>query len=265
LGRAFVDACIARAIPYRALTRKDLDITDRARLGQAIETIRPWAVVNSAGFCRVDDAEFSEDVCFRTNATGAETVASACAEHGVQLATFSSDLVFDGALRTPYTEQSEVRPLSAYGRSKAEAERLVLAQLPPALVVRTAAFFCECESHGFLGAMLRCLASGRRFLAANDVTVSPTFVPDLVDATLDLLIDRAGGIWHLANEGEYTWAVLARDAAKLMGADVTLLADCSILELGLPAARPSYSALSSERGRIMPPVASALARWARPR
>jgi dTDP-4-dehydrorhamnose reductase len=261
LGRAFVAACAARAIPYRAMSRQELDITDMPLLRRALEDARPWAVLNSAGFVRVDDAEHTEEQCFAINAVGAETVALACAQYGVKLVTFSSDLVFDGAHRAPYIESSRVGPLSVYGRSKVEAERRVLATAVDALVVRTAAFFCPSLRHGFLGALLESLSHGRPFRAADDVTVSPTFVPDLVAATLELLIDGAQGVWHLANEGEYTWAELAVTAARLKGSNVDLVRPCSILELGLPAARPRYSALASERADLMPTAESALARW----
>jgi dTDP-4-dehydrorhamnose reductase len=262
LGREVVRACLARGIPHRALSRSEVDITDASSVRRAIEDVRPWAVVNAAELVRVDDAERTQARCFALNVAGAETIAAACAGYGVKLATFSSDLVFDGAHRAPYLESSRVAPLSVYGRSKAEAERRVLATLPDALVVRSAAFFGPSQGSGFLGALLRALAQRRKFRAAHDVTVSPTFVPDLVAATLELLIDGAAGVWHLANEGAYTWAELAMAAARLKGFDFDLVEPCSIRELGLPAARPPYSALASERASLMPSAESALSRWA---
>ncbi len=91
---------------------------------------RPWAVVNAAGYVRVDDAETDADNCRRANAVGPETLARVCQRHEVQLLTFSSDLVFDGAASRPYIECDGVGPLSVYGSTKAEAEGLVLGILP---------------------------------------------------------------------------------------------------------------------------------------
>ena len=110
--------------------------------------------------------------------------------------TFSSDLVFDGAQSSPYVENDAVSPLNVYGRSKARSEALVLDRYPDALVVRTSAFFSPWDEHNFVTSALRALRAGQSFPAAQDMTVSPTYVPDLVDACLDLLIDRESG--HLA-------------------------------------------------------------------
>ena len=103
------------------------------------------------------------------------------------------------------------------------------------------------------------------FAAAGDLTVSPTYVPDLVNATLDLLIDGESGIWHLANRGAVTWAELARRAACMAGVDGSLVRECPHTELGYAAPRPSFAALASERGALMPPLEDALARYAHTR
>jgi dTDP-4-dehydrorhamnose reductase len=176
--------------------------------------------------------------------------------------TFSSDLVFDGAATVPYVETAGVRPLNAYGRSKAQAERLVLAAHPGTLVVRTSAFFGPWDEWNFVTIALRELAAGRRFAAPDDAVVSPTYVPDLVNASLDLLIDGEHGVWHLANDGAVTWAGLARAAAATAGVDARRVAAVSTDELALPARRPRYSALGSVRGLQLPELGDALARYA---
>ena len=96
--------------------------------------------------------------------------------------------------------------------------------------------------------------------AADDLVVSPTYLPDLVNASLDLLIDGERGIWHLVNEGAATWAQLARDVARLAGLDESLVRARPSTELGFLAPRPRNSALASERGWLMPPLDRALAR-----
>src|SRR5919198_771996 len=104
LGRAVARLCELRGLPYVLLTRAELDIADRASVRSALEGIRPWAVVNAAGYVRVDDAEHEPRRCRRENADGPAVLACECARRAVPLVTFSSDLVFDGEKRAPYVE-----------------------------------------------------------------------------------------------------------------------------------------------------------------
>lgn len=197
----------------------------------------------------------------RENTVGAATLAAACSQHGIHLTTFSSDLVFDGSNERPYVESDPVAPLGVYGRSKAEAERVVLLNHPGALVVRTSAFFGPWDKHNFVTLALDALERGEPFRAANDMTVSPTYVPDLAHTCLDLAIDGEAGIWHLANAGAVTWAQLAAQAAAAAGIDTTRLEAVPAAELGMAAPRPAYTGLSSERGILLPPLDNAIARY----
>ena len=223
------------------------------------------AVVNAAGYVRVDDAEGDRDRCWRENVVGAATLAAACRARGIAFVTFSSDLVFNGRTRTPYRESERVDPLGIYGWSKAAAERLVLDVLPSALVVRTSAFFGPWDDYNFAWVTLRALRAGVTICVAGDLVVSPTYVPDLVHATLDLLIDGERGVWHLANEGQLSWADLARRVGESADLDCSLIDACPAAQLGFVAARPPFSALGSERGRILRPVDEALAAFLRDR
>jgi len=261
LGQAFARACRARALPFRLLNRAALDIADAASVAAALEEFEPWAVVNAAGYVRVDDAEREPEVCRRENAEGPALLAEGCAARGVALVTFSSDLVFDGSSQRPYVESDATAPLCAYGRSKAEAEARVLAAHPSALVVRTSAFFGPHDEYNFVTVALRALAEGRTFPAACDSVVSPTYVPDLVGACLDLLVDGECGVWHLANRGALTWAEFARLAAEMAGLDAELIEPRATESLGLAAPRPPFSALASERGSLLPSLEGALERY----
>jgi dTDP-4-dehydrorhamnose reductase len=263
LGRAFARVCAARGIPHRLLARGEMDVADARSVRAALDGIRPWAVVNTAGYVRVDEAEAEPDRCRRENTEGAAVLAMECAARGVPLVTFSSDLVFDGSKAAPYVESDPVAPLNVYGRSKAKAEARVMDAHPSALVVRTSAFFGPWDAHNFVTIALRELAAGHAFAAADDATVSPTYVPDLANACLDLLIDGERGIWHLATPGAVTWAELARRAAELAGVDARLLRPRPTREFGFPAPRPLYTALASERGWPMPPLDDALGRFVR--
>jgi len=267
LGRALTCGCVERGLAHVALAHDALDVCDGEAVHAALRRHRVWGVVNCAGYVRVDDAEWDAGTCDRVNRHGAATLAEVCAEAGVALVTFSSDLVFgDPGRATPYVERDTVAPLGVYGASKAAAERAVLARYPDALVVRTSAFFGPCDEANFLTQALRTIAAGETFEAADDVTVSPTYVPDLAHAVLELLVDAESGVWHLASDGAVTWAELARRGARAAGLDEELVVPCTQQSLftALPfaAPRPPYSVLGSERGALMPSLDSAIARYA---
>ncbi|MBD2778442.1 family 1 glycosylhydrolase [Iningainema tapete] len=261
LGKAFARLCELRGISYQLLSRPDMDIADSLQVNAVLADLKPWAIVNAAGYVRVDDAEREPDICMRVNATGAAILAAACADHNVALLTFSSDLVFDGALFNPYIESDAVAPLNVYGRSKALAEKLVLEVNPSSLVIRTSAFFGPWDDYNFVTIALRQLSAGNTFVAAEDGIVSPTYVPDLVNTSLDLLIDGESGLWHLANKGAIAWADLARLAAQRAGVSISSLIARPTQELGLIAQRPIYSVLGSHRGELMPSLDSAIERY----
>jgi dTDP-4-dehydrorhamnose reductase len=261
LGRAFAKICEQRNLACKLLSRDEMDIAIRSSVMGAVNRHQPWAVVNASGYVHVDNAESDVSRCFRENAIGPSVLADICAAHGIQLLTFSSDLVFDGRQQSPYLESDKVAPLNNYGRSKAEAERMVLDQCPEALIVRTSAFFGPWDTYNFVTLALEALAQGNPFSASRDVTVSPTYVPDLVDACLDLLIDREAGIWHLTNGEPLTWADFALKIASKACIDPSSLNALSREEMGFLAPRPAYSALASERGILLPTLEDAMDRY----
>lgn len=261
LGHAFGVRCELRGLAYRLLTRAEMDIADPYSVDTALALHGGWAVVNAAGYVRVDDAEQDAARCMRENSDGPAVLAQVCRARGVRLITFSSDLVFDGQQREPYTERDQPAPLNVYGRSKAESERRVSAANPDALVVRSSAFFGPWDQHNFVTRALRIIGGGQRFAADENTVVSPTYLPDLVDACLDLLVDGESGIWHLVNSGAVTWLELARRAADLAGLDQSLIEGHSMESFGLAAARPRYSALGSERAALLPSLEDALHRY----
>ena len=247
LARAFDRICQQRALPCRLLTRAQIDITNQDALARILEEIQPWGIINAAGYVRVDDAEDDEEQCFRDNVQGPMVLATVCADRKLPLATFSSDLVFDGQQRRPYREEDKVNPLNVYGRTKAEAERKILAIDANALVIRTSAFFGPWDSYNYVTRTLQELRQGRPIFAENAV-ISPTYIPDLVHSTLDLMIDRASGLWHLTNDGEVSWAQMAEEVAHRAGLGevlAALLAECGPVNRAI---RPEYSALSNGRG-----------------
>ncbi|MBD0277016.1 MAG: sugar nucleotide-binding protein [Flavisolibacter sp.] len=261
LGRAFAKICDHRSISYQLLSREQCDIAELPNIESAIDFYKPWAIVNAAGYLRVDDAEIEKEQCFRENQIGPANLATACKKYGIKLVTFSTDLVFDGKKRTPYVESDVPSPLNVYGRSKALSEEQIKQIDESALIIRTSAFFGPWDRYNFIHWITQNLTHEQIIPVANDVYISPTYVPDLVHTSLDLLIDDEKGIWHLTNEGAITWADLAYETAERYHLSNTFINAIPLADLHLPAVRPYYSVLGSEKAYLLPPLENALHRF----
>ncbi len=261
LGRAFARICALRGIPYQLLGRDELDLCDQQSIESCIDIYKPWAIINAAGFVRVEDAEEDVAKCFCDNTQGPAQLAACCSAHGIRLLTFSSDLVFDGKKESPYIEADPTSPLNVYGQSKADKEKLVCEINPDALIIRTSAFFGPWDEYNFVHDVIRTLERDEAFFAVDDVMISPTYVPDLVHASLDILIDEEKGLWHLANSGETSWYEFAREAANRAHLNESLIEGRKLSEMNWKAARPLYSVLKSSKGIYLPTLDNALQRY----
>jgi dTDP-4-dehydrorhamnose reductase len=262
LGRAFVRACTARGITHVAAGRDHLDITNGDMTAAILSELNPWAVVNAAGWVRVDDAEDDEAACHQINAVAATALAQACASGGIVCLNLSSDLVFAGDAGRPLVESDAPQPLGAYGRSKAAME-VGCAHLRGSLVVRTAAFFSPYDPYNFAAHVVSALASKRPFPAADDIVVTPTYVPALVDTALDLLIDDMEGIWHLSSGEAVSWAEFGRRVAAACDHDPDLIRPVPSVDLRWRAPRPRYAPLASERSPLSVTLDDMIERFAR--
>ncbi|MDB6175387.1 MAG: dTDP-4-dehydrorhamnose reductase [Chthoniobacteraceae bacterium] len=239
-----------------------MGIANRESVKQVMEEHRPWALINAAGFARVDEAELNKELCFRENALGPVILAKLCQEYGAIFLTFSSHMVFDGQSNSPYLESSPAAPLNIYGLSKLEAEAKVLEINPTALVIRSSSFFGPWDERNFLFEMIGRLEEGQPFQASKDHVISPTYVPDLVNNCLDLIIDKARGIWHWTNPSQVTWAEFAFMAAETIRLNTALIETVDRNQLGYRAKRPAFSALASENGSLLPRLHDAINRFA---
>lgn len=265
LAQALARACARRGLTHVLLGRPELEIDRPDSIARMLAGVQPWAVINCAGIVCIDSAEADPELCRLVNGLAPERLARACAQAGVRFVQISSDQVFDGETDAPYAEASPTNALNAYGRAKAEAEDRVQSVLESALVVRTAAFFSPHDRWNFAVQTLERLAAGNMVAAASDQRVSPTYVPDLVDAMLDLLIDGEAGVWHLSNPGGASWADFARQVALQAGFSPSAIADVRGPGLGQSAPRPADVTLTSSRGILLPSLEDAVRRFAEAR
>ena len=261
LGAAFAKICAFRAIPFYLAGREDVDITDAKEIDTIIQTLRPWAIINTAGWVKVDEAEHNLEQCYLSNTIGPHLLAKACKKEGVKFMTFSSDLIFDGCKREAYKEHDPANPINIYGQSKAIAEALVSKENERALIIRTSAFFGPWDKFNFVHAVLDTLGSGKQFCAADDICISPTYVPDLVNTALDLLIDDVNGICHVSNLGEITWSQLAIKVALQANLNVDLVIPTPNKLFNYSAPRPNYTVLNSSNGIVLPTLDNAMKRY----
>ena len=235
LGRALQQEFAAADVV--ALTRADWDVSTPPsnRLLQGEFDL----VLHAAAWTDVDGAEADPQRAAEVNVAGTANAASL----GVPLVVFSSDYVFDGRKREPYVESDAVNPLSAYARTKLQAETVAG---PKAWIVRTSWLF-GAAGHNFVRTMLRLGAEQKEVRVVDDQRGCPTYVGHLAGAVRELVdTDCPRGVWHLTAQGDCTWADLAEAVFSEAGIDCRVRR-ISTEELGRPAPRPAYAVLRSER------------------
>jgi dTDP-4-dehydrorhamnose reductase len=257
---------LVRLLPgATGLTRQELSVSDRAGIEGACARYRPDVVFNCAAYNAVDKAEVESELAHEVNATGAENAALACSRHGARLVHFSTNFVFDGRLDRPYIEKDEARPLGAYGRSKLAGEYAVLAALPEALVVRTAAVFGDqgsaIKGGSFPLRIVQRAARGEPIRVVSDQRVNPTYASDLARAAIALASGELSGLVHAAADGCCGWDEFAREVLAACGVDATV-EGVTTAELGAPAARPFNGCLRSVRMKPLRPWHEGVSEWA---
>jgi dTDP-4-dehydrorhamnose reductase len=245
-----------------AVTRPGVDLASPAAVAALLDGLHPLAgVIHAAAYTAVDKAEEEEARARLANAEVPRVVAEACARRGTALVHVSTDFVFDGAKREPYTTSDRPRPLSAYGRTKLAGEERVAAAHPGAAIVRTQWLYGPRGKH-FPGTILALAATKPELRVVNDQIGSPTSTLELAPAMWDVLAARASGLFHAACEGRASWYEFAAATLELCGKH-TPVHPCSTREFPRPAIRPAFSVLdcarlTALRGRPLRPWREAL-------
>jgi dTDP-4-dehydrorhamnose reductase len=193
-------------------------------------------VLHAAAWTDVDGAEADPEAARRVNVDGTRNVAGL----GVPVVYYSSDYVFDGSKGEPYLESDAPNPLSVYGQTKLHGER----EVRDGWIVRSSWLFGWTGTN-FVRTMLRLGAEREEVSVVGDQLGSPTYVGHLAEATRNVL-KLPQGVWHVAAEGECTWADFARAIFEEARLDCRVR-EITTAELGRPAPRPAYSVLRSER------------------
>jgi dTDP-4-dehydrorhamnose reductase len=242
-----------------ALTRLDLDITDREAVRRFCLSARPELLINCA-VIGVDECERDPAGAEAINVKGPQALAGAAAEIGADFLHFSTNYVFDGELhgRAPYTIDDEPHPINVYGSTKLAGERAVTAVLSRSFIIRSSWIYGSGKDN-FLSTAHRLLQAGQRIRAIDDVWASTTFVTDLAARVSEILAHRRYGIYHVVNSGVCTYYEFAAEAARVIGLKETetgnLIDKVSEADAHRLAVRPRYTpmrCLLSERIGLRP-------------
>jgi dTDP-4-dehydrorhamnose reductase len=245
LGTAF-----SKILPHaRFPSRQELDLAQLGGHEQRLDAWAPTAIINCAAYTDVDKAEQDEDSAFAINAVAVGHLGRFCDDRGIPFVTFSTDYVFDGEADLPYVESDTTNPINAYGRSKAEGERLALV-FPGSLVIRTS-WLISATHPNFVATIVRLVASGP-VEVVDDQHGCPTAVDDLAAAAMQALAAGMTGVLHVTSAPPTTWYGLAVAVTEAVGLDEGRILPCSTDHYPRPAPRPRWSVLGSERMGLEP-------------
>ncbi len=204
-------------------------------------------MINCAAWTNVDGAEAEEEAATSVNGAGAGHVAEAAHAVGAWTVHVSSDYVFDGAKRTPYVESDRVGPLSAYGRAKLVGERQVARAAADSHTIVRSAWLFGVDGKCFPKTIRRLAAERDQLSIVADQVGCPTFTGHLAPALVTLAVQREPGVLHVAADDQCSWCEFAQAIVTASGLDCEVR-PIPTEEYPVPAPRPAYSVLRSERG-----------------
>lgn len=252
LGHALFEI-LHREHQLAAPTHEECDLTNFSTVEKVIVKETPEIIINATGFTKVDEAETKISEVFIINRDAVAHLAGLCAKRNIPLVHFSTDYVFNGENKDGYFENDTPSPLSVYGKSKAEGEKVLLSNLSHFFLIRTAWLFGP-GGRNFVDTVIDLAHKnqGTPLTIVNDQKGNPTYTLDLASALSSLLKTKNYGIYHIVNSGVCTWYGFAEEIFKLLGVPQRITA-ISSKTLNRPAKRPPYSILKS---RISPPLRS---------
>lgn len=237
-----------------AVDRTQLDLSNPEQAASVVRTIKPQVIVNAAAYTAVDKAESEEPVARAINALTPAAMALEAKKLGALFVHYSTDYVFDGKATQPYRETDAVAPVSAYGRTKEEGERLIRESGAHHLILRTAWVY-GVRGKNFLLTMLRLARERDRLRVVGDQIGSPTWSRLIAEASAALVQKTAGSpvaeTLNLTSQGQTSWHGFA-SAIVARGAELGLCPNVPVDAIGTadyptPAHRPAYSVLSGEK------------------
>jgi dTDP-4-dehydrorhamnose reductase len=234
----------------QALTRKEIDVTDHALTRSVLMDKCPEVILNTTAYHRVDDCETHPELAYAGNVLAVLNLIRIANDLNAILVHISTDYVFDGRARQPYTEESEPFPLSVYANSKFAGELLVRSMARKYFLIRSCGLYGTAGSQGKGGNFVQTmLAKARRkesIRVVDDQVVTPTYTADLANQIARILPTEHFGLFHMTNQGSCTWFEFAHAIFEIAGQEADLSPTTSDTYKS-PAIRPKYSVLENAR------------------
>ena len=243
LGQDIVNQCQVRGVDCVAASSKTLDITDQKSVSVIVKTHSPDIIFNCAAYNAVDQAEAEWQKAFSVNGLGVKHLSLAAKENGSVLVHYSTDYVFDGNSKRPYTIVDTPHPVSRYGESKLLGENIVRDLCYDYFLIRTSWVFGR-GNNNFVRKVLDWSREKTEMEVVDDQVSSPTYTVDLANATFDLVSTRSFGLYHITNAGScsrYDWARYILEKSGWTGNLVKVKSSA----FKTPARRPAYSVLDN--------------------
>ena len=235
------------SLDFVFLGSNDLDISNSNEVEDYFSKNNFDYCINCAAYTAVDKAEEEPEKAKQINEIGAKNLAHACFKNSVTLIHISTDFVFDGTAKLPYTEEDTTNPISVYGKTKRDGELAIISNLPQHFIIRTSWLYSEFAGN-FVKTMLRLSKEREELSVVDDQTGCPTYAKDLAEVILKIIDSQSKkfGIYHYSNQGEITWYDFAKEIFKQSKADINLYKTDSKTFKTL-ATRPNYSVLNTSK------------------
>lgn len=265
LGRAFSDLLKQEKIRFSGYDLPEFDASDIGQVRELFKKIKPEIIINCAAATDVNGCERDKKYARKGNIEIPKNLAREARKNQTYLIHFSTDYVFSGSSKRPYSERSKPNPVNIYGKTKLAGEKAVKDSGCHYLLVRTSWLFGEGKN--FIKSIIKKAREGKPFFVVNDQWSSPTYAADLAKASWYLIEKKINGLVHLSNSDETSWFDLAREALKISGINPKLISPISSNQWDkmFPGAkRPVYSKLISKRVKLnikMPSWKSAVRRY----
>lgn len=220
-----------------------LDITEEAAVKEYIQAHKPDIILNCAAMTAVDLCESEQEMAYRINALGPKYLAMEAEQIGAKLVHVSTDYVYDGLGKEPYTEEAAPNPLSVYGKTKLAGDEFVQASCEKYFILRTAWVYGEGKN--FVKTMLRLAENNNKIRVVADQYGTPTSALELARVIVYLMNTESYGIYHATGEGSASWYEFAKTIFEEAGKTVEVEA-IPTSEYKVAATRPMYSVLDNK-------------------
>ncbi len=243
---------ILRGKDITPLYYPEFDVTQPDKAKETLTKIHPDILINTSAYHRVDECEDNPQQSFLVNSIAVRDLALICREFGWTLVHFSTDYVFDGKKKTPYTEEDTPHPLNVYAVSKLAGEYFVVSLLEKYFLIRICGLYgvagCWGKGMNFVDIMISLEKKGQTIKVVDDQWVTPTSAEELAVRIGELIQTTHYGLYHLTNEGQCTWFEFAQAIFRLTRKTPQLIPIDS-KTYGAKAVRPPYSILENKRAK----------------